>query len=251
MKNISNKKTFLRLLIPCVVTTFMVLPYTLALSPNLAKLFTPPILVAQVIQATLIFSLAIFLGLKLARKVGFEMPVIDGSKPVSWLKSILKLSVGGGVLAGILIIILSLLFTDLSTTFLNAEKGVAVWKGFLASFYGGFAEEVVFRLFLMSLLVWISSKFFKTKEGHPTNVSIWIAIIISTVIFGLGHLGITGSLTAITPMVVIRAVLLNGVSIIFALLYWKKGLEAAMIAHFSADIVIHVLTPMVARMIIK
>ncbi|MFA6602564.1 MAG: CPBP family intramembrane glutamic endopeptidase [Candidatus Shapirobacteria bacterium] len=247
MKIISNKKTFLRLLVPCVVTTFMVLPYTLALSPNIAKFFTPVVLVAQVIQATLIFSLAIFLGLKLAGKVGFEMPVIDGSKPVSWLKSILKVSVGGGILAGVLIIVLSLLFSGLSTTFLEAEMRVATWKGLLASFYGGFAEEVVFRLFLMSLLVWITTKFIKTKEGRPTNVGTWIAIIVSTIIFGLGHLGITGSLTAITPLVVIRAVLLNGVSIIFALLYWNKGLEAAMMAHFSADIVIHVITPLVAR----
>jgi membrane protease YdiL (CAAX protease family) len=43
-------------------------------------------------------------------------------------------------------------------------------------------------------------------------------------------------------MVILRAVLLNGLGgIVFGYLYWKRGLEAAMIAHFSADIVLHVL----------
>jgi hypothetical protein len=31
----------------------------------------------------------------------------------------------------------------------------------------------------------------------------------------------------------------------FGWLYWKKGLEAAMIAHGSADVVLHVLGPLV------
>jgi hypothetical protein len=36
---------------------------------------------------------------------------------------------------------------------------------------------------------------------------------------------------------------LNGVlGVAFGRLYWKKGLESAMIAHFSADIVLHVIT---------
>jgi membrane protease YdiL (CAAX protease family) len=246
MKKIINWKLFFVLLVTSVVVTFLVLPYTIALSPNLANIFTPIVIVAQVIQASVIFSVSIFLGLFFSKKVGFGMPVLEGKKPVGYLKSILKLSVGMGVLSGVLIILFSFLFSSLSITFLTAEMGVATWKGFLASFYGGIAEEIVFRLFLMSFFVWISTKVIKTKDGKPTGVGIWIAIIVSTIIFGLGHLGITSSLTAITPVVILRAVLLNGVSVFFGWLYWKKGLEAAMIAHFSADIVVHVITPILA-----
>jgi len=40
---------------------------------------------------------------------------------------------------------------------------------------------------------------------------------------------------------------LNGLGgLAFGWLYWKQGLESAMIAHFSADIVLHVITPLVA-----
>jgi membrane protease YdiL (CAAX protease family) len=250
MKSIINWKIFFTLLLSCVVVTFCVLPYTIALSPALAGLFTPVVIVAQVVQASLIFSVSIFLGLLLSKKVGFALPVLEGKKPISYLKSVLLLSVGIGILGGLLIIVMSIPFASLSVSFLKTEMGVAPWKALLAAFYGGIAEEVVFRLFLMTLLAWILSKFMKTGDGRPTNTAIWIAIIVSTLVFGLGHLGITGSLTAITPIVIGRAVLLNGVGVLFSWLYWKKGLESAMIAHFTSDIVIHVITPVIAGIFI-
>jgi membrane protease YdiL (CAAX protease family) len=47
---------------------------------------------------------------------------------------------------------------------------------------------------------------------------------------------------------VTRIILLNALGgIVFGCLYWKKGLEAAIIAHFSADIVLHVLLPLLGR----
>jgi membrane protease YdiL (CAAX protease family) len=68
---------------------------------------------------------------------------------------------------------------------------------------------------------------------------------VAAIIFGLGHLPSTARITALTGIVVVRAIALNGVGgIIFGWLYWKKGLESAMIAHFSADIVLHIITPL-------
>jgi membrane protease YdiL (CAAX protease family) len=107
------------------------------------------------------------------------------------------------------------------------------------------------RLFLMTLFVWVAFKIRKTSDGGPTSAGVWFAIVISSVIFGIGHLPITGNLASITPVVIARAILLNGVAgIIFGWLYWKKGLESAMIAHFSADIVLHVVLPVIAARII-
>ena len=46
-----------------------------------------------------------------------------------------------------------------------------------------------------------------------------------------------------------RALLLNGIGgIVFGWLYWKRGLLAAMLAHFSADIVLHVVTPLLTQL---
>ncbi len=255
MKISINWKLFVILLIASFITSIMVLPYTLALSPSVAKVFTPLVLIAQLIQSLVIFSIAIFMGLYLYKRVGFNLPILEGwleGKEVgNYLKSILGISVGLGALSGIIIVVLSFLFTPVSSIFENASISVPIWKAFLACFYGGISEEILLRLFLMTLIVWIFYKIKKTSDGKPTVIGIWLAIIISAIIFGLGHLPITGTITTVTPLIVVRAVLLNGVAgIVFGWLYWKKGLESAMIAHFSADIVLQVIFPFALSLLI-
>ena len=82
------------------------------------------------------------------------------------------------------------------------------------------------------------------KLQRPNRGIIKLAILVAAILFGLGHLPVTAALTTITPIIVARAILLNGVGgIIFGWLYWKKGLEAAMIAHFTADIFLLTVLP--------
>jgi membrane protease YdiL (CAAX protease family) len=170
--------------------------------------------------------------------------VLEGKNQTKELKSIVLPSIGLGVLAGILIVLLSIPFNRFVPEFQNLEVSVPAWKAFLASFYGGIAEEVLLRLFLVSLFVWITFIIKKAKDGGPTVFGIWLSIILAAVVFGLGHLPVTAQITNLTGIVIIRAVVLNGAGgIIFGWLYWKKGLESAMIAHFSADIVLHIITP--------
>ena len=122
----------------------------------------------------------------------------------------------------------------------NAQP--AAWKGFLASFYGGIAEEILLRLLVMSFFAWLGRFVSKTPEGKPTSMVFWTANILAAILFGLGHLPATRLLFPPTPLVITRAILLNGIGgVIFGWLYWKRGLEAAMISHFSADLVLHAL----------
>lgn len=253
MKKLINWKLFSVLLVASVIVTPGVLPYEIALSPALTEIPSPTLLAASIIQGAVLFSIFIFIGLLLAKRVGFTSPILEGvlrrESQAGRLKSILGLSVGLGILGGVLVILLSFLFPQSSIAFLKAEMSVATWKGFLASFYGGIGEEIFARLFLMTIFAWIISRIIRKPDGRPANAGIWIAIILSSILFGLGHLPISGEVTAITSTVVFRAVLLNGVvGVIFGWLYWKKGLEAAIIAHFSADIVLHVATPLLASL---
>lgn len=250
-----NWKLFSILLIGTFISALLVLPYTLALNPVLNEMFTPFVLFAQMIQTLVIFSIAIFFGLSLAKRVGFSLPVLEAwlinKEFKTYLRSILGISIGLGVLSGVLIVFLNLAFTPVTATFQNVEMSIPLWKGFLASFYGAISEEILMRLFLMTLIVWIIFKFKKTPDKKPTMMSIWIAIIVSAVLFGLGHLPITSAITSITPLIILRAVLLNGVGgVIFGWLYWRKGLESAMISHFSADIVLHVIYPFILVLLI-
>ncbi len=248
-----NWKLFIILLIASIFGIIAVFPYTLTLEASLFQNLPVPlylVLAVQIIQNTILFGVAIFIGLLLAKKVGFGLPVLEGwlegREVKSYLKSILSISIGLGILAGFLIVGLDYLFSFAGATINVAQASInpPAWQGFLASFYGGINEEIMLRLFLMTLLVWIFSKIKKTREGKPTKIGIWLAIILAAVIFGVGHLPAVMTITSLTPLVIIRTIVLNAAGgIIFGWLYWRKGLESAMISHFSADIVLHVIVP--------
>jgi len=239
-------KKFLILWILAIICTILILPYLLNIQAEAlakANISTSFLILIAIIQGTVIFGLAAFFGLILAEKVGFNLPLLDAwldHKKINYKKT-LFLAIISGAIVGLLIILLDkFLFNQL--VIIN----VPLWQGFLASFYGGIAEEIIMRLFLMTLLVFIILKIFRKKEKNSTIV--WISIIFIAILFGLGHLPITSALVSITPFVIFRAILLNGIGgIVFGLLYWKKGLEAAIISHFTADIFIQIIMPLVFR----
>lgn len=120
-----------------------------------------------------------------------------------------------------------------------------LWQRLLVSLYGGINEEIYLRLFLMTLIVWLWLRI--RKSPAPSGLQMWTAIVAIGAVFGLGHLPMTAQFMPITPVVIVRAIVLNGVlGVLYGWLYWRRGLESAMIAHFSTDIVLHVLLPMLA-----
>jgi len=249
----TNWKLFIILLIASIFGVIAIIPYSLTLQSALIQNLPPlyVVLAATIIQNAVIFAIPIFIGLNLAKKVGLGLPILEGwlegREVKSYLKSILSISIGLGILAGILITGLDSLFALAGITTNIAVAGQIyppAWQGFLASFYGGINEEILLRLFLMTLIAWIIFKIKKTEEGKPTKIGMWLAIILSAVIFGIGHLPTVLAIATPTPLLITRVIVLNAVGgIIFGWLYWKKGLESAMISHFSADIILHVIVP--------
>ncbi len=255
-----NWKIFFILLVAALIGVIAVLPYVLELQADmLANIELPmPLTVLiplQVVQSTVLFALAIFIGLSLANRIGLGLPILEaklaGENVASQIRAILLPSIILGIAVSILIVALDQFVFQPG---LVAELGKAAdslslqtaqpaaWKGLLASFYGGINEELLLRLFLFSLLAWLGKIVNHTPEGRPTIVVLWVANILTAIVFGLGHLPATAMLIPLTPLVVVRAIVLNGLAgIAFGYLYWTRGLEAAMLSHFSADIVLHVL----------
>jgi membrane protease YdiL (CAAX protease family) len=126
---------------------------------------------------------------------------------------------------------------------LNLQSGQpAAWEGLLASFYGGINEESLLRLFMMSVLAWLGKFISHTADGRPTIAVLWIANVLAAILFGLGHLPATSQLLPLTPLVITRAIILNGLmGVAFGYLYMTRGLVSAMVSHFSDDLVLHVL----------
>jgi membrane protease YdiL (CAAX protease family) len=255
-------RIFFILLAAATFGVIAILPYTLALQQGQLEALKdqlpyplPVLLTLQVLQNVLLFAVAIGLGMLAANRIGLGLPILEaklaGEKVGAKIKAILPISIIIGVVGSLIIIALDLWIFNPALMAQLGEKAQALnlqiaqpaaWKGLLASFYGGINEEILLRLFIMSVLAWLGKFISHTADGRPTTAVFWIANILAAVLFGLGHLPATAGLLPLTPLVITRAIVLNGLlGIAFGYLYMTRGLESAMISHFSADIVLHVL----------
>ena len=99
--------------------------------------------------------------------------------------------------------------------------------------YGGVIEEVMLRLFMISLIAFLLQKVF----GKRTWVLV-VSNLLAALLFAAGHLPITFMTIGNTPMILFRCFLLNGgVGLFFGWLYYKYGLRYAMIAHAGCHVV--------------
>ena len=127
----------------------------------------------------------------------------------------------------------------------HGDAAASALNGLLASFYGGIAEELQLRLFLMTLMVWLVARLRRRKPG---DAAFHVAIVLAAVLFGVGHLPAAAHIWGLDAIVVLRTIVLNAViGIACGWLYWRRGLEMAILAHFSADIVLHVLMPLLGN----
>jgi membrane protease YdiL (CAAX protease family) len=224
------------------------IPYGLTLAGQTFSVEMLPQLLMQFIGQIMLYSVLILTGMKLGPKIGLGAPLLEGwtkGEKLSFNPKAIGFVILLGMVAGIAMIVLDVyVFAPQLETQLQALSETVqppAWQGFLASFYGGIVEEVMMRFFQLTLLAWIGSKFSHTSDGSPTSVVMWIAILISALLFGVGHLPtVTAMGVELTPLYVIRTLVLNGVGILYGWLYWKRGLESAMLAHFSTDIIVHV-----------
>lgn len=213
------------------------------------SLSLPLIIVLGIGQNTLMLAVVIGIGLLLARKLGLGAPLLESRLYHEIPRVSARDSVKQGVLVGIVIGVVLLIILLIAAPhlpglpFVSAARA-AIWKRVLVCFYGGIDEEVLTRLFLLSLIAWIGTRVFQKQKEQLSPATFWVANILVAIVFGLGHLPNAAMVMQITPTVVVLALFLNGVAAIsFGYLYWKRGLESAIVAHFCADFVVYVIGP--------
>jgi membrane protease YdiL (CAAX protease family) len=203
------------------------------------------------VQGPLMFALVTGLGLRAARPMGMGAPHVERvmrGKPAGIPARDAATWAASGVAAGLVIVGLDrTLFAGVAERLKQSGiKQPPAWKGLLASFYGGIGEELLLRLGLLSFLAAGLRKLTGDRARPPSAAVMLPATVVAALAFGAGHLPAVARLAKIDGPLVARTLALNGIAgVQFGLMYWKKGLEAAMIAHGSADIVLHVLGPLV------
>lgn len=189
------------------------------------------------VQGALSSFIASFVGLKISKKVSLYLKF-------KYDKKSMALAILVGFVIG--------LITTLSDRFiffkyLPSEITSYVFSPiyFISSIlYGGIIEEILIRLFLMSLLVLIFWKLFAKSKDY-LNIPNWVyifSIILSSILFAAGHFPATAQLLGTSVPILMRMFILNGIGGLgFGYLYWKHGLSYAMFAHASAHIFVQIL----------
>lgn len=228
-------------IVPMALEMFLPLMQSASLPP------LPVLILLGIVQNLTLLAIAVGVGILLGRKIGLGAPLLEGWLNHENVSSRARASATAGILVGALVGVvvlaaLLLLVPHLPNLPFVSVSHMAIWKRFLACFYGGIHEEILMRLFFLSLFGWLGTKLFQKVKNKLGGVTFWIANILVAILFGLGHLPSASLVMPITPLVVVAALLLNGIAgIAFGYLYWKRGLESAMIAHFCGDFVIYVL----------
>ena len=191
------------------------------------------VIAVSMIQPILYVVVCGIFGIILSNKVGLWKKITFEKKKIL-ISSIIAL-IGG----------LALIFADLlifghfNEIIKHSFDTKPTYEYIIASFtYGGVVEEVMMRLFLMSLISYILYKIFYKKEKEiPTKVFI-ISNVISALLFALGHLPSTAStFGSITPLLLIRCLIMNGsFGLAFGWLYRKYGIQYSMLAHFGCHL---------------
>lgn len=194
---------------------------------------------ASVLQSALLLALAVWGGVRLAPSVGLRAPAFEAIATGRPIGPALRPQLLHGLIAGVLGGIL------LFAAFRYAPTAVAELQDRFAIpivarvLYGGITEEILLRWGLMTALVWLAWRFLQQRHGPVRPGFVWLAIAVSALMFAAGHLPAASVLLGALDGPVVAFVL--GVNtafgLLFGYLYWRHGLESAIIAHALTHVV--------------
>lgn len=208
----------------------------------------PPALLklVSIIQPAVLMTLAVLVGVWLAGRVRLHSPAAEAAAGDGRFLAKLKPQIIPGVVTGLASGVAIVLTWVVAKPFLppefvaRAEEFNTFIPAAVRLLYGGFTEELLLRWGVMTFLVWLAWRLAQKGKGEPRPIYFVGAIVVSAVIFGIGHLPIASALAGVLTLpMIIYVVTGNSIfGLVAGFLYWKKGLEAAIVAHMSAHLVL-------------
>jgi membrane protease YdiL (CAAX protease family) len=231
------------------LASFLVL-FGLSLIALLVAFPWPPDLIAFLLGGAVCAAL-IALGLLAARPFGRGATLVERVvRRESWLSThgralVLAPLIGLGVGALLLALLAALAGIDPGLgTRLAARAGQPIWMPLTLAVEASVLEELIFRLFLMSGLVWLLTRVLRPGPSGPSRAVVWAAVTASALAFGLAHLPSWMALANLTPFIIAVVLLLNGIGgLALGQVYWRWGIEAAILCHFVGDVVVQGIGP--------
>lgn len=220
-----------------VVVSLTVIPQILATAPQ--QISFGLVVAASMLQSGVLVALAVWAGVALSRSLGLGAPVFEAvlSGTGAWAALIPQLvpATVVGLLAGGMLVLLSHI-APAELLALSQMYRIPLAAKLL---YGGVTEEVLMRWGLMTVLIWLPWRFMQKRVGLPHLAYVIGGIVIAALLFGAGHLPATAAMGVnLTAPVLTYIIAGNTVpALLFGYLYWRHGLEAAILAHALAHVV--------------
>ena len=207
------------------------------------------VLVISILQNTGMIFFCCFFGYILADKVGLLPCIKKDGKIKLFEKKKLLITLAISFAVGILFSLDYWTFGKAIPQIREStDAGLSVWAFLASILYGGICEELMLRLFVLSLFAFIIWKIFFAKKSKLSQIAnsektvakippivFVIANIIASLLFAAGHLPATlMTFGSITPLLLFRCFLYNGgIGYIFGWLYINYGLQYAMLSHVA------------------
>ncbi|WP_230627594.1 CPBP family intramembrane glutamic endopeptidase [Roseiconus lacunae] len=208
------------------------------------------VLVPSALVLSLITVPLAITGLSLGQRIGLGAPLLTSllnRDPGSgrWLVTDAKLSISLGLSLGTLLLLLRYFALPFLPPELPALGHRGVLGGLFVSIGAAVGEEVWLRLGVLTILAW---GFLWVIGSREVSQSVgWVSVVISAIAFAAIHLPQLASHGAANGIGIMATMAGNTVvGILFGYLYWRRSLLAAVLAHFAVDIVLHVVSALMA-----
>lgn len=183
-------------------------------------------------------------GYWLARRLGLPPVCREGAGWRHWLLWPLIIGLGGGVL----LVVADRVFVAAGSP-LKIPHPVFPFS-LIASASAAIGEEILFRSFLMGLWAFLLNLLL--RRWNATRAALWAGNVIAALLFSAGHLPAVmlflhvSDPHSIPILALAETLVLNGiVGLAAGERYMRDGLVAAIGIHFWADVVWHVIWPVV------
>lgn len=190
------------------------------------------------LQTAVLLALAVAVGVWLAPRVGLRAPAVSAWLVGQPIGSALRAQSLPGVLGGVAGAAWLWALSWVMPAALQPSDPASAMPLVVKLLYGGITEELLVRWGVMTLLLWLGWRVVQRGQGQPGKGLVAGAVLLSALLFALGHLpaaqALAGALTV--PVVVFVLVGNTAFGLVAGWLYARHGLEAAILAHVLAHL---------------
>jgi hypothetical protein len=250
MEKTIDRVQFMWLFLIGLLGSLIGVPYTIAvlMDPAVGGPVDPQMVwLSAIVEAIFFLAPASAIGIWMGKQVGLGSKLLSifvKQESVNW--KTLRPHFYVGLIVGMVLGVVGSIQNTLPKGALGAGlDNPSNFEYLLRCMSAAITEEILFRLGLVTLFVWIMRKI--VKKPALNVLALWVGSLVSSLLFAVAHLpNLLAFGSAGSRLVLIIVVFSTVAGLVMSWLYIRYSLVSAMIAHFIGDAIVYVLPRMLA-----